>query len=206
MSTLLAGLLTLSLAQADEQPPPTSDGRQVILEDDGPTRMDDKREYRNLITPGVTLWPPGVKGRFQHLVTDNLSVMVGGGIGGGAASTCDCEGLGWARWQVIAGADYHPIGNGMHGLYLGPRVLYRHGGSGFSALGSDVSTEYDMVVYRGIIGYRWIWDPGLSAAVGVGGGYRQKLRTYSVDGEATDDSLLTQLIVPSLEFNLSWAF
>jgi len=176
----------------------------VVIEDDGPHVMADKREYRNLVTPGLIMWPPGAKVRLQRSITDHASVIVGGGLASGHIGGCDCEGLGWARYQVMAGADYHPIGNGMHGPYLGARVLYRHGGAATSLFSQDVSTEHDMLTARGILGYRWIMDPGLSVALGVGAGYRESLRTYSAGESETSVGL--QTLVPAAEVNLSWAF
>ncbi|MEL6344603.1 MAG: hypothetical protein AAFV53_15920 [Myxococcota bacterium] len=199
---MLSALLMSTLAMS---PDALADGRRVELVDDGPTLMHDKREYRTLMTPGVMLATPGVKVRMQRLVTDNVSVMVGGGIGGGGISSCDCAGLSWARWQAVGGIDVHPIGNGFHGPYLGPRVLYRHGDARFGLFGADAETARDLLAVRGIVGYRWVFDPGLSVAIGVGGSHRQSLRTYTVDGEQTG-ATVANLVVPAAEFNLSWAF
>lgn len=195
MNLLMLGALALSDAEA----------KDVVLVDSGPAEMEDKRGYSTLVTPGVMAWPPGVKVRVQQQITDHASVMLGAGLAGGRIEGCDCDGLEWVRWQAIAGADYHPLGNGMHGPYVGPRVLYRHGGTSASLWESEATAEQDLLVVRGIVGYRWIFDPGLSVAAGIGGGVRQSLRTYGVDGEEAG-AISSASIVPSLELNLSWAF
>lgn len=169
--------------------------RDVVLVDDGPTEMADKRDYTQMITPGI--FGLGVKGRYHVLITDRASLILGGGIGGWSTEGEVASGD-WLRWQALAGVDIHPIGNGFHGFYLGPRAVYRHGEIGLSD--EDAATR-DRLMIRGVVGYRWVFDPGASVAIGLGGGARWAQTEGGLFGDSSSVSGM-----PAIEANLSWVF
>ena len=199
-SIVMFGLAMVSMpaiAEESEDEGTPSGYVNVNLVDDGPTKMDDKREYRSIVIPGFSFIPPGIKGRYQFLVTDHVSVMGGAGI---STLSSDNSETAWRRWHGLVGVDYHPIGNGFHGFYVGGRALYRHGNTSFGFFDEDVETETVVTIFRGLLGYRVVIDPGISIGMGVGPAYR----ILSRDTAGTTSGYKTT--IPALEFNLGWAF
>lgn len=175
---------------------------RVELEESGPLRMEDKRDYRNLVVLGPRLFPPGIGGRYLHSLSDELTLMVGAGYGGIAL---DFLGLTAAaeRIDARAGLDFQPLGNGMHGFYAGPRVVYKRF---IGVLAADDAPNPDALTTQtlgagGVIGWRWIWDPGLSLGLGLGATYT----TFLVGAEDDPDLRLTGL-APVGELTVGWAF
>ncbi len=199
MNITLLALLAVAQAQ-DEPTEEATDYHDVVLVDDGPTKMADKRDYSAVFVPGVTLFPPGFKGRLQFMVGEKTSLIVGGGIAGGLLADADASVSEWMRWQVVGGLDYHPIGNGLHGFFFGPRVIMRHGQLSLWELDSITDT----LIVRGLVGYRVVLDPGVMLSVGVGGAYRRRVRFSRFYDEAEASALLAT--VPALELNVGWAF
>jgi hypothetical protein len=187
---------TTALADDTESEGEETGYGDVVLTEGGPTEMEDKRDYENLVTLGFGFLPATVKADYRKLINDNFSVMVGGGFGSANWELGDNE----IRFQRIIGnlgADYHPVGNGLHGFYLGPRVSYTQ----WSAGDDDFSSSRLKV--SGVIGWRWIFDPGISVALGLGGKYQTIL---AESGDSGDLVVMTEGVGTALEFKLGWAF
>ncbi|MFT5679931.1 MAG: hypothetical protein ACI8RZ_000836 [Myxococcota bacterium] len=178
----------------------TAEAGEIVLVDDGPHEMSDKREYRNQIVGGVGVFPMTAKGRFQHLVTDNVSLMVGGSYGRSLLTISDSSG-GLERVSTLIGADYHPMGNGLHGLYIGPRAKWSCYTVG---LNEEPLYQSGKLSVQGIIGYRAVFDPGLTLAVGVGLRY---IDSVSQIGDPSEDLRWQRTgLGGAAELNVGWAF
>lgn len=212
----LAGLMAgsrLSLAEVHDAPEATDEEagertgyRNVELTGgEDAHRMDDKRGYRNLVIAGpqfIVIFPAGVFGRYHRLLSDTVSAQVG--LGYAAISFDDVK---FTGFRLLGGMDYHPVGNGMHGFYVGPRVNYRRfalnvdGGTGTGSL-----STLNVV---GVAGYRAIWHPGFSLGIGLGGGYGMVLAEAAArDADGNEESSSTTFDGARfvLEFTLGWAF
>ena len=175
--------------------------RDVELVDGGPTQMEDKRDYTNLIIAGPTFFPTGLNLRYQRLLNDRFSASIGAGYGGKKNWIgTDTDTM---RLTARLGADIHPVGNGMHGWYLGPRVLYRS----WSFSAGDLSFATTTLQGGAVAGWRWIKDPGLSCGIGMGMGYAAKTLDF--------ESGIEEIDIPDFngegtkflfEFTLGWAF
>ena len=172
----------------------------VVLVDDGPHEMADKREYRNQIVAGVGLLPLTAKGRYQRLLTDNVSLMVGGAYGRSLLSVGDSSG-GIERVSTLVGADLHPMGNGLHGLYIGPRAKWSCYTVGLNA---DPLYASHKLSVQGIIGYRAVFDPGLTVSAGVGMRYVESI--HQIGDPAEDRGWERTGLGGTAELNLGWAF
>jgi hypothetical protein len=187
---------TTALADDTESEGEETGYGDIVLTDGGPTEMEDKRDYENLVTLGFGFLPATVKADYRKLLNDNFSVMFGGGFGS-ANWNLGGEEVRFQRVIGNLGADYHPVGNGLHGFYVGPRVSYIQWSAGDDAFSSS---RLDV---RGIAGWRWVLDPGASIALGLGGKYQTVL---AETGDSGDSAVLKEGIGPALEFKLGWAF
>ena len=172
----------------------------VVLVDDGPHQMNDKREYRSQIVGGVGVLPLTAKGRFQHLLTDNLSVIVGGGYGHSLLTVGDSS-AGVERMITLVGADYHPMGNGLHGLYIGPRARWS-----WYTVGANAAPVYQTgkLSVQGVVGYRAVIDPGLTLSAGVGMRYVES--THVIGDPSADRGWERTGLGGTVEVGLGWAF
>lgn len=178
----------------------TAAAGDVVLVDDGPHEMADKREYRSQVVAGVGLLPMTAKGRFQHLLTDNVSLMIGGSYGRSLLTSADASG-GLERSSVLVGADLHPMGNGLHGLYVGPRARWS---SYTVGLGDEALYQSGKLSVQGIVGYRVVLDPGLTLAAGVGLRY---VESVSQVGDPSEDRGWERAgLGGTAELNVGWAF
>ena len=185
---------TIAPAERPEKPP-------IVLVESGPFKMKDKRGYRNIIIVGPRLIPPGIGGRYIRSVDEHISVMVGGGYAGWSLFGATVRHV-----DARAGIDYQPIGNGMHGFYVGPRVVYR---SFLGAAESDGQTgglHTRTLGAGGVIGWRAIWNPGLSLGAGIGATFTSALaRAGNLSDSGNEGVELTGLL-PSLELTAGFAF
>lgn len=221
-----AGLLCLAmLTQPALAEDTVSEGGTVELVDNPTTKQEDKRGYHNLVTLGFGIFPGTIKGSYRRTLNDKISVMVGAGYGSATWSTTEVT-------RVLAGAgmDYQPKGNGMHGLYIGPRVDYTSWSFAYSDTievsdtdtdtdtsgdtGSDTSQDIELntsfqsqrLEASAMVGWRWVWDPGASVALGLG----PKYTTITREAGAQDDSVSWSGGRTGLGFGaevrLGWAF
>jgi len=190
-----------TLAQIPDKDGEETGFRDVELVDGGPTKMEDKRDYTNLIIAGPTFFPTGINLRYQRLFNDRFSASLGAGYG--SKKNALFTGADTSRMSVRLGADIHPVGNGMYGWYLGPRVMYRT----WSFTASDASGGLTTLLGGAVAGWRWIADPGLSCGIGMGIGYA------ALTGEL--ESGIDEIGIPDFsvegtkflfEFTLGWAF
>jgi hypothetical protein len=179
--------------------PPRPEKPPIQLVESGPFKVKDKRGYRNLVVIGPRLLPPGIGGRFVHSVTDYVAVMVGGGYSG-----WELFGATLRHVDARAGIDYQPIGNGLDGFYIGPRAVYRSFLGSFESEGGTSGLQTRTVGVGGVVGWRAIWDPGLSLGAGVGGLYTTWLGRMG-DLEEGQDLEITGT-APMLELTLGFAF
>lgn len=218
-------LPTLAMAEEgeEEEEGEATGYRDVDLVDGGRTKMEDKRDYTMALIPGVSFVPPGFKLRFQNSLSEELTLIVGAGYAGFGYQRdqdVDADGDGtseesgtttadWTRYHGIVGLDYMPIGNGMHGFYVGPRILYRKGQTNMGIFGGDVSTVRTVLVGRAVIGYSMVFDPGILMKFGAGFGYRTVAGSGSTTGEegaGTSSETTISGLAPTLEWNMGWAF
>jgi len=192
--------------------------RDVELVDGGPTLMEDKRDYTMAVVPGFSIIPPGVKVRFQYGLNERLTLIAGVGYGGfgytretsidvdsdSSADASASSGTDWTRYHVLAGLDLQPIGNGMHGFYVGPRVLYRKGNTNFSLFTEEAEVVRTAIVWRMLLGYSVVMDPGILVKMGFGAGYRHNVGSTTSEYFTSEASYLG--FVPTVELNLGWAF
>lgn len=179
--------------------------RDVELVDYGRFRMPDRRDYKNLISIGW-LFPVGATVRYDRLILDNFSVL--GQLGFGSIKFGNTT---WTSWRVAGGFNWHPIGNGMHGFFLGPRVQYTDWTLKYEDSEGVAKGGVSSIVASGIVGYRWIWDPGFSLGLGLGAAYRATLAEASVEySDGTEASNVETDRASGLgfdmEFTLGWAF
>lgn len=200
-------LLTLALlsgqaaAQAPEESSEPTGYRDVELVEGGPTKMEDKRDYKNLVIAGPMFLPGGLHVKYQRLITDSFSASLGGGYAG-KKNWLNTE-TDMTRTSLRLGADIHPVGNGMHGWFIGPRLVHKTWG--FTTVDTTLSSS--SLQAGTVAGWRWIADPGLSCGLGLGMGYG--LNTSSIDSD------LEEIEIPEFqsegtrflfEFTLGWAF
>jgi hypothetical protein len=200
--------------------------------DNPTTKQEDKRGYQNLVTLGFAILPGTIKGSYRRTLSDKTSVMVGGGFG---AASWDNLNLDVTRVLFTAGMDYQPKGNGMHGLYMGPRLAFTSWGleyqNTFEVTDTDTDTDTDTGADTGadtggdssndidvnagfttrrldasaMIGWRWIWDPGASLALGIGPQYTTVVSEVGVQDEDVELGGGTGIGFAS-EVRLGWAF
>jgi hypothetical protein len=179
-----------SVSEVDERPqkPP------IELVQSGPFKIEDKRGYRNMVVVGPRLLPPGLGGRYIRSVSDHVSVMVGGGYSG-----WELFGATLRHVDARAGIDYQPIGNGLDGMYIGPRAVYR------SFLGSvgDAGVETKTMGVGAVVGWRAIFDPGLALGAGVGGVYTTWLGSF---GDLEEEDIEITGTAPLFELTVGFAF
>lgn len=188
--------------------------RNVDIYEAGRFRMRDKRDYENIIILGPLFIPPGLSVRYDRGISDRFSVVAGFGLGilglGDNDSTGDSASL--MSLRFLAGANWQPIGNGMHGFYVGPRVRYNtytvsvDCSNGAECANGSVGT----LGVGAVAGWRWIWDPGFSLGLGLGGQYfavvSQASATYSDGTETGSGSVKYDGFLPAFEFTMGWAF
>jgi hypothetical protein len=164
-------------------------------------RMDREPEYRNVITVGPRLLPPGIGGRYMRSFSDDVTGMIGAGYGGFAIGGVDF-GVGIERWDLRAGLDLEPQGEGLRGVYVGPRLVYRH----FTAqAGSAENAVASQTMGLGaVVGFRWIWDPGFTLGGGVGLSYDVFLAGRGNLDD--DDEIRLRGLTPVVEVTIGWAF
>ena len=126
--------------------------------------------------------------------------MIGGGFGSAAWQLGSDDGATLQRVIGTVGFDYHPIGNGMHGFFVGPRATYT-----LWSITSDEEEAYSSQRFdiRGLIGYRWIFDPGLSVSLGIGPKYTNIVREAGDSGELPFGR---EGVGAATELQLGWAF
>lgn len=186
-------------AWADEDRP---EKPEIELVESGPFRMKDKRGYRNLVVIGPRLFPPGIGGRYMRSVDDHLTVMVGGGYSG-----WQIFGVTAQHVDLRAGVDLEPLGNGLHGLYLGPRVTYRSFFGDVSSGGESVgSIRTETLGLGGVAGWRVVIDPGLSFGAGLGMSYLTWVGGEDADVLEQQGDLRIVGMVPVAEVTVGWAF
>jgi len=203
------------------EPAPTAEDsgyRDVDLVDKGRTKMEDKRDYENLVTMDMSFLPSTLKVRYTRLLNDNISVMVGGGYGSSSSTGGLLGDHKVSRTVVMAGADFHPIGNGLHGFYVGSRLKH-------TAWHAEAPTEVDpdpdvegdettgtatwdssKIQIKALIGYRFIIDPGLSVAMGLGPKYTNRVTEAGDDGALGTFKGGKEGMGVGFEFLLGWAF
>ncbi len=214
-----AAILTTSLASSaiaqdvgdgDPQTAPAEETgyRNVDIYESGRFRMRDKRNYENLIILGPTILPPGLNVRYDRGLSDRISLVVGAGYGaigskeGGVNS-------GFSSIRGLVGMNWQPIGNGMHGFYLGPRVRVNYFNVKVSGDGDTANGSITTLGVAAVVGYRWIWDPGFSLGLGLGGQYFTAVsQTNGRDAEGNDVEADFNFdgFFPAIEFTLGWAF
>ncbi len=185
--------------------------RNVDIYEQGRFRMRDKRDYENMIILGPSFIPPGVNVRYDRLLVDRLSVFVGAGYG--SLSTGDVK---LTRISGRLGANLHPIGNGMHGFFVGPRLGIVQNTLAVEveedSTGTSASSDGSLTTFSAgaVGGWRWIWDPGFSLSIGLGAQYLSvvtEVEAQTSDGEeASTGSLNFDGFLPAFEFTLGWAF
>ncbi len=218
---LLLGLPAAAVAQDTPTDTPSQDDgtsageatgfRNVDIVEAGRFRMRDKRGYRNLVIIGPRFLPPGVNVRYDRLFGDRISLLVGTGFGrlGFKSSDDDIDGTTRGHissWRALVGMNWHPVRNGMHGFFLGPRLQYAGYAVSVDGGGSGSVTTLDA---GAAVGWRWIWDPGFSLGLGLGGGYRAVVTEAAAsdeDGEEVSTGFNYQGFWPIVEFTLGWAF
>ena len=136
--------------------------RDVVLTDSGPTEMEDMRDYDQIVTVGFAILPSTIKLTYRQSISDNLSVMIGTGFGTAEWVLGSENGATMQRVIGTVGLDYHPVGNGMHGFFIGPRASYTQW-SAFS--GDEDIYSSGRLDIRGLIGWRWIFDPGVAISI-----------------------------------------
>jgi hypothetical protein len=174
--------------------------RDVVLADGGPTVMEDKRDYDQIVTVGFKILPSTVKTTYRHSVSDNLSVMVGAGFGSAAWILGGDDNATIQRVISTAGLDYHPVGNGLHGFFIGPRASYTVWSADSDGEEVFSSTRLDI---SGLIGWRWIYDPGVAVSIGLGARYTDVIREA---GDSGDFSFIREGVGFAREIQLGWVF
>jgi len=180
--------------------------RNVDIYEQGRFRMRDKRDYRNLVIVAPRIIPPGIALRYDRLLSDKISLVLGAGFG--SVGTGDVR---LQRIEGLLGMNWHPIGNGMHGFFLGPRVrinqysLIVKDGGGSSSNGSVTTIGGGAVA-----GWRWIWDPGFSLGLGLGAQYLSAVSSAdatNADGtSASTGTFNFDGVFPVIEITLGWGF
>lgn len=198
--TTLSLIGSTALAEETETEGEESGYRDVVLEDGGPTVMEDKRDYDQVVTIGFAIIPATVKTTYRHSVADNLSVMVGAGFGSAEWTLGGDDNATIRRVISTAGLDYHPVNNGLHGFFIGPRASYTVWSA--DSDGEEVYSSARLDV-RGLIGWRWIFDPGVAVSIGLGAKYTNIIREA---GDSGDFSFAREGVGAATELQLGWAF
>lgn len=158
-----------------------------------------RKGKRNLLTLGPTVVPLGVNARYQRRLVPHVSAFVGAGLGR-SSLTLEGEEVGLRRTRLEAGIDLHPLGKGVRRLYVGPRFNQRT----WTATVQGESVELRATSWEALVGWRWVGERGLTAAVGVGAGHATPVATSSVTGDA--ELPLWSGWAPRGELNLGFAF
>jgi len=224
---LLGALSGPALADDADEDGTISEGHKVELTDNPATTQKDKRGYKNLLVLGVGFFPRTIKGRYQRLLTDRLSLMIGGGYG-----QYESKDAWWSIYDEVersrrivqGGFDFHPKGNGMHGFYIGPRVKHTWWRVSYDATWLDwvdtstmgdevevdvrVEEEITTLTVAGIAGWRWVWNPGASLALGLGAQQRNRTGYHisDIEAESADITATQSGLGFAFEFQLGWAF
>ncbi|MEQ1566783.1 MAG: hypothetical protein ABMA64_14170 [Myxococcota bacterium] len=190
-----AALAATRSEEAPEKP-------EIVLIEAGPFEMKDKRGYKTQIILGPRFIPPGIGGRVLRSLDDNLTLMVGGGY-----SNWSLFGLSARHVDARAGLDLQPLGNGMHGVYLGPRVVYRSLEASVASFGEPVVEHRSGSLGVGAVaGWRSVWNPGLSAGFGLGATYNSWVAGEDADVIEQEGDVKVLGILPVVEATLGWSF
>jgi hypothetical protein len=216
-----AAMMTASLASTaaaqdvgstdpETAPAEESGYRNVDIYEAGRFRMRDKRNYRNMVILGPNILPPGLNVRYDRAISDRVSLIVGAGYGAiGGKDDESGTATGFSTIRGLVGMNWQPIGNGMHGFYLGPRVRVNNYNVKVSGDGDTTNGSITTIGVAAVVGYRWIWDPGFSLGVGFGGQYLSAIsQTNGTDSEGNEVEAGFNFdgFLPSFEFTLGWAF
>jgi opacity protein-like surface antigen len=180
----------------------------VDIYEAGRFRMRDKRNYENLIILGPTILPPGLNVRYDRGLSDRISLVVGAGYGAIGAKDGEVA-SGFSSIRGLVGMNWQPIGNGMHGFYLGPRVRVNHFSVKVSGDGETANGSITTLGVAAVVGYRWIWDPGFSLGLGLGGQYFAAVNQTNgrdAEGNEVEADFNFDGFFPAIEFTLGWAF
>lgn len=181
--------------------------RNVELVETGPFRMENKRGYENLVIVAPQFIPPGVRVRYDRLLADNFSLVTAVSVGAASVN----GGAGIFSVGGTLGGNWHPLKNGMHGFFLGPRVSMQYYGID-AGCGDEACADGSVTTFGAgaIVGWRWIWNPGFSLGLGVGAQYAtivSEAEARSSDGsDAVGSGFSFSGILPDFELNIGWAF
>ena len=148
-------------------------------------RIADKRMYRHAISPkvigtGPYLMSLNIGLRYDLAITDHISVQAGAAaVPGGGAETA---------FSGRLGVNLQPVGNGLAGFFVGPRV------NGLWGHALDSQSDGFTGNVQAIMGYRWVLHPG--AVIGFGAGAQYLFGDTELDGK----------FLPAGEVQLGWAF
>jgi len=187
--------------------------RNVDIYEAGRFRMRDKRDYENIIILGPIFIPPGMSVRYDRGISDRFSVVAGFGLGIlNLDDGDDGESASLRSFRFLAGANWQPIGNGMHGFFVGPRIRYNTYNVSVDCSDGEECSDGSVgtLGIGAVLGWRWIWDPGFSLGLGLGGQYfsvvSESSATYSDGSETGSGSVSYDGFLPAFEFTLGWAF
>ena len=133
-------------------------GGATALAEDG-TETPDRPGHHVRLVPGVFLSPMGAKLKASWLLTDLVSVQLGGGYGRTEQAN---------QWTTLVGGDLHLSGGGFRGVYIGPRLTFRErsGPAAFTWWLGDVAHKSRS--YGAVLGHGWVSDNGLAFHMGAG--------------------------------------
>jgi hypothetical protein len=160
-------------------------------------------QHKNMITGGLMFAPLGLRGRYQRVLTEQLSVLVAGGFG--ARTDWFSSGYDVKRISGTLGADFQPMKMGLHGFYFGPRVSYQVWSLEEAVEENPQSYSRTTAEFDLAAGWRWVTDPGFSLTVGLNGGYTVVDQEDNLDNvEILSDR--DSGFYPGVDLALGWSF
>jgi len=160
------------------------------------TEATSTQTYDNAVS--VNVWP--FLGAFFNIgyerkITDNFSARVRGFYWG-------LNQEGWGLFGYGADVFFHPQNKALEGWFLGPRF-----DSWMASYSKDNQTATGALYLLGVQGgYRWLFEGGFEMGIALGGMKNFKYSITSPDANFDKDAPFSNVILPSFDFELGWAF
>lgn len=219
---LVAGACALLLAS------PGTAQEFVLPQEPGPPDIDEEETppvLRNLVTvspgfewAGSTGYSVRPELRYHRFLGYRLALN--GGVSVGFASdhslslgdavtvTYDDSQAKHTSFGLRLGLDWYPLGDGMNGVYLGPRFGVDRGWTRYQEL-PDIDATFEEYSVGVAVGWRWIWDPGFSFYLGMNTAFVHRSDHIEVDSGPLGDFRFDDTDSYGrigFEFGFGWAF
>ena len=159
---------------------------------------ENTRKNAISISP-IHLMLPVVLINYSYGVTDKIAVSPS--IGYGKVPISEGSSDKFDVWDLRLGVEYYFYGSAIAGFFAGPRFeyVYVSGTTSENVVGTGAGGSL-----QALIGYHWVWNPGIFLDIKLGGGYMiVKAEAEDSTTKATAEEKNFHAVI---DLNIGWAF